>query len=127
MIFIDKEINEILTSSTGITSLVGDNIFRGNIPENTTNPVIQFGSAIGVKSRFKGGRNDKAVLTIKIYADSDNKCLEIAETVDNTLEGLQGVNDTTGFKINNIELITIYLPEEDVDGSNVRSLQYEIH
>ncbi len=126
MIFIDNEINEILNNAAGITALVDDRIFRGVIPENTPNPVLQFGSSVSPMARFKGGRSDKADLMIKVYANSDNECLTIISEIDEVLEGLQGVNDETGFKIKNIQLVRIFPPEEDVDGSNYRTVQYEV-
>ena len=126
MIFIDNEINEILNNADGVTAIVQDRIFRGVIPEDTPNPVLQFGSSIAPKARFKGGREDKADLMLKVYANSDNECLALLDEVDKELEGLQGKNDTTGFVINNIQLVRIFPPEEDVDGSNVRAAQYEV-
>ena len=122
MITIGKTIYSILSSTTGVTSIVGTSIYPLIIPEKGTLPCIIFKRGFN-NNYTKDGLNDSdSTIDLTILATDYEKAIDISTAVFNCLNMYRG-------EANGIHIYAIHLvggDEDYTEGAFIQKLNFEV-
>ncbi|MCT4662142.1 MAG: hypothetical protein N4A40_09805 [Tissierellales bacterium] len=82
---LNEFIYDALSNNSEIKKIVNDKIFVVDVPEDTINPVIQFGRIIE-SNHNKSNRQDKATLVMNIYTDDYYSGCDLVKIITDTLD-----------------------------------------
>ena len=84
----DKALNYILINNTGVTDLVGTDIYYGIIPQDVTEPYILMNNVITVGVEDKGGVANVDVTRVQLdcYSSSPHEAITMAAAVRTALD-----------------------------------------
>jgi hypothetical protein len=95
-IILNNHIYTLLKNQTGITKIVGLNIFPIIIPQNTTLPAIVIRRSFTANYTRDGQSTNDSTVEITVISENYNETIALATAVDNALNFYKG---TAGNKI----------------------------
>ena len=116
------ELRKLLINNSGITAYVNNNIFPLVAPENTNGDcIVYFRDKYSKDYSNMGIYNEKCTVTFVAVSENYDRCLLIAELVNDEIEGIH--KNTSNY---NYQCRLIDSMEDLIDKKYIQTLMFEI-
>jgi predicted outer membrane repeat protein len=110
----------LLSANTGLTAIVGQNIFPLIAPQNSVSPMVILRRSFSENYSKDGGGFFASTIDIRIYATSYNDSIKIAQIID-------GILNFYASSSNNIKTCRIIDCNEDWNENDfIQNITYEL-